>query len=64
MSYDGCGTYNTNSQIKFKTLCKSLCDYSDGYMRVEGNIGINATSSNSKRINRQDSQIVHPSLTT
>ena len=41
-----------------------LCDYSDGYMRVKGNIGINATSNNGKRINRQDSQIVHPSLTT
>ena len=30
---DACGTYNTNSQIKFKTsiLRLSLCDYSHGY---------------------------------
>ena len=30
---DPCGTYNTNSQIKFKTsmLKSSLCDYSDIY---------------------------------
>ena len=30
------GTYNTNSQIKFKTsmLKSSLCDYSDAYIVV------------------------------
>ena len=32
------GTYNTNSQIKFKTsmLKSSLCDYSDTYIVVSG----------------------------
>ena len=37
---DACGTYNTNSQIKFKTsmLNSSLCDYSDAYMLVSGTI--------------------------
>ena len=32
-----CGTYNTNSQIKFKTtaLKSSLCDYVDAYMLVQ-----------------------------
>ena len=32
------GTYNTNSQTKFKTsmLMSSLCDYSDAYMVVTG----------------------------
>ena len=31
------GTYNVNSQIKFKTtiLKSSLCDYSDAYMLVK-----------------------------
>ena len=31
---DSRGTYNTNSQIKFKTLIfrSSLCDYSDAYI--------------------------------
>ena len=34
------GTYNTNSQIKFKTtmLKPSLCDYSDAYMLVKEKI--------------------------
>ena len=36
------GTYNVNSQIKFKTkmLKSSLCDYSDAYILVKGKIGI------------------------
>ena len=34
------GTYNINSQIKFKTIMlkSSLCDYSDAYIRVKGTI--------------------------
>ena len=36
------GTYNVNSQIKFKTtmLKSSLCDYSNGYILVKGTITI------------------------
>ena len=36
------GTYNANSQIKFKTtmLKSSLCDYSDAYINVKGTIAI------------------------
>ena len=36
------GTYNVNSQIKFKTtmLKSSLCDYSDAYILVKGKIKI------------------------
>ena len=36
------GTYNVNSQIKFKTtmLKSSLCDYSDAYIIVKGKITI------------------------
>ena len=39
---DSCGTYNTNSQIKFKTskLKSSSCDYSDAYILVKGTITI------------------------
>ena len=35
-----CGTYNTNSQFKFKTsmLITGLCDYSDTYILVKGTI--------------------------
>ena len=34
------GTYSPNRQIKFKTsmLRSSLCDYSDAYLLVKGNI--------------------------
>ena len=36
------GTYNVNSQIKFKTamLKSSLCDYSDAYILAKGKITI------------------------
>ena len=36
------GTYNVNSQIKFKTIMlkSSLCDYSDAYILVKGTITI------------------------
>ena len=39
---DSRGTYNTNSQIKFKTsmLKSSLCDYSDAYILVKGTISV------------------------
>ena len=34
VNYESRGTYNVNSQIKFKTsmLSSILCDYSDAYM--------------------------------
>ena len=39
------GKYNTNFQIKFKTtsLKYSLCDNSDAYILVKGNIIVNNT---------------------
>ena len=40
------GTYNVNSQIKFKTtmLKSSLCDYSDAYILVKGTISVTDTA--------------------
>ena len=40
------GTYNTNSQIKFKTamLKSSLCDCSDAYILVKRTITVNNTA--------------------
>ena len=37
------GTYNVNSQIKFKTtmLKFSLCDYSDAYILVKRTVSVN-----------------------
>ena len=42
------GTYNVNSQIKFKTtmLKFSLCDYSDAYILVKGRITITGAGDN------------------
>ena len=42
------GTYNVNSQIKFKTtmLRSSLCDYSDVYILVKGKIKITGAGDN------------------
>ena len=40
------GTYNVNSQIKFKTtmIKSSLCDYSDAYILVKGTITVDNTA--------------------
>ena len=40
------GPYSPNKQIKFKTsmLRSSLCDYSDAYILVKGNISVNNTA--------------------
>ena len=42
MNDESRGTYNVNSQIKFKStmLKSSLCDYSDAYILVKGKITI------------------------
>ena len=40
------GTYNVNSQIKFKTIMlkSSLCDYSDAYILFKETITVNNTA--------------------
>ena len=40
------GAYSPNKQIRFKTamLRSSLCDYSDAYILVKGNITVNNTA--------------------
>ena len=50
------GTYNANSQIKFKTemLRSSLCDYSDAYILVKGRITI--TGAGADAAARQDDE--------
>ena len=39
-------SYSPNNQIRFKTamLRSSLCDYSDAYILVKGNISVNNTA--------------------
>ena len=40
------GAHSSNKQIRFKTamLRSSLCDYSDAYILVKGNITLNNTA--------------------
>ena len=65
---DSRGTYNTNSQIKFKTLMlkSSLCDYRDAYILLSGTITVvgegadnAATAANRNIINKQYLKIMH-----
>ena len=45
MNDESCGTYNTNSQIRFKTsmLRSSLCNYSNAYILVNRTITVAST---------------------
>ena len=49
------GTYSPNKQIKFKTsmLRSSLCDYSDAYILVKGNITVNNTAAAANDTNKK-----------
>ena len=53
------GTYNVNSQIKFKTttLKSSLCDYGDAYILVKGTITVDNTSAAGADINNTNKKI-------
>ena len=54
------GTYNVNSQIKFKTtmLKSSLCDYSDAYILVEGAITVNNTADADADANNTNTKVI------
>ena len=51
---DSRGTYDTNSQIKFKTsiLKSSSCDYADAYIAVKGTITVANTGATAAPNNR------------
>ena len=54
------GTYNANSQIKFKTtmIKSSLCDYSDAYILVKGKIRITgAEDERDKGVDERDKRV-------
>ena len=55
------GTYNTNSQILFKTtmLKSTLCDYSDAYILVKGNITVNNTAADSAAANNTNKKVIY-----
>ena len=52
------GTYNTNSQVKFKTsiLKSSLYDYSDAYILVKVNISVDGLGAASAEMEITDKQ--------
>ena len=54
------GTYSHNKQIKFKTsmLRSSLCDYSDAYILVKGNITVNNTADDGAAANNTNKKVI------
>ena len=54
------GAYSTNKQIRFKTsmLRSSLCDYSDAYILVKGNITVNNTAADGAAANNTDKKVI------
>ena len=54
------GTYNVNSQVKFKITIprSSLCDYSDAYILVKGAIAINNTAAADANANNTNKKVV------
>ena len=53
------GTYSPNKQITFKTamLRSSLCDYSDAYILVKGNISVNNTAAAGAAANNTNKKV-------
>ena len=53
-------TYAVNKQIKFKTsmLRSSLCDYSDAYILVKGNISVNNTAGAGADANNTNTKVI------
>ena len=57
---DSGGTYNTNSQNKFKTsmLKLSLCNYSDACIRDKGTLSIASVPPPTANLNINDKEVV------
>ena len=57
------GTYNVNSQIKFKTtmLKSSFCDYSDAYILIKENITVNNTAAADTDANNTNKKVIFKS---
>ena len=57
------GEYSSDKQIKFKTtmLRSSLCDYSDAYILVKGNIIVNNTAAAAAAANNNNKKVIFKS---
>ena len=62
---DARGTYSPNKQIKFKTLMlrSSLCDYSDAYILIKGNITVNNTAAADADANITNKKVIFKDCT-
>ena len=54
------GEYSPNKQIRFQTsmLRSSLCDYSDAYVLVKGNISVNNTAAEGTAANNASKKVI------
>ena len=54
------GEYSSNKLIRFKTamLRSSLCDYSDAYILVKGNITVNNTAADGAAANNINKKVI------
>ena len=59
------GTYNTNSQIKFRTtmLKSSLCNYSNAYINVKGTITVPNTAAADANANNANKKVIFKNCT-
>ena len=60
------GAYSPNKQIRFKTamLRSSLCDYSDAYILVKGNISVHNTAAAGATANNTNKKVIFKKLCT
>ena len=58
INYKSRGTYNEDSQVRFKTSMfrSNLCDYSDAYILVKGGVAVENKAA-------QDQTIIRPTKT-
>ena len=58
------GTYSHNKQVKFNTsmLRSCLCDFSDAYILVKGNITVNNTSAAGAAANNTNKKVIFKKL--
>ena len=59
------GAYYPNKQIRFKTemVRSSLCDYSDAYIHVKGNISVNNTVAEGAAANNAAKEVIFKNCT-
>ena len=52
------GSYSPNKQIRFTMLRSSLCDYSDAYILIKGNLSVNNTADDVNAANNTNKKVI------